>query len=165
MCVLLPSQHVLILVRSSCSACAVQASVQLPKETMSRLLKIKPRFYQESSSSRTGKTSFAEDSGLVYNEIICNGSPRTSDWTWKTRGSSLEYGRFRLAGPGCSSLASMAVRSVLLNSYSITAECLETLPWRIGQMLWRRIISRSVTTWITVLDLESRLIVRPQRAR
>ena len=105
---------------------------------MSRLLKIKPRFHQETTQSTNGTRSFAEQSGLVYTEYTCNGSPMTADWTWKTRGSTHEHGRFRSPGPGCSSLFNMATRSALLHSFSITPESLETLPWRVGQLLWRR---------------------------
>lgn len=108
-------------------------------EAMSRLLNIKRRFPQETSRpGNNQKPKFAGDSGLVYTEYTCNGSPMTPDWTWKTRGSSHEHGHFRSLGPGCSSLFNMAARSALLNNFSITPESLETLPWRVGQLLWRR---------------------------
>ena len=111
---------------------------QPPLKTMSRLLKIQPKFHQETTQPGRGAKNFAGDSGLVYTEYTCNASPMTADWTWKTRGSSHEHGRFRSLGPGCSTLFNMATRSALLHGFSITPESLETLPWRVGQLLWRR---------------------------
>ena len=105
---------------------------------MSRLLKTKPKFHQETTQPGRGTKTFAGDSGLVYTEYTCNASPMTPDWTWKTRGSAHEHGRFRSLGPGCSTLFNMATRSALLHGFSITPESLDTLPWRVGQLLWRR---------------------------
>ena len=64
----------------------------------------------------------------------------TADWFWKTKGSPREAGRFKLRCTGCSSLVNMAIRSVLYNSYSITSESLEGVPWELARVLWQRIL-------------------------
>lgn len=101
-----------------------------------------PRPYHQSQWRTTSTESFDPDSGLVFTEISCKGTPMTADWMWKTTGSTRAHGRFRSIGPGCDSLFNMALRSASLNSFSITAENLEILPWGIGQKLWECIRSR-----------------------
>jgi len=39
-------------------------------------------------------------------------------------------------------MKNMAIRGVLLHSFSLTAEGLKALPWSIGQVLWQRILAR-----------------------
>lgn len=63
----------------------------------------------------------------------------TSEWVWKTLGSSQESGRFRSLGPGCASLSNMAIRSVMVNMMSVTVENLQGVPWHVGKKLWDRI--------------------------
>ena len=63
----------------------------------------------------------------------------TSEWVWKTLGSSQESGRFRSPGPGCASLSNMAIRSVMVNMMSVTVENLQGVPWQVGKKLWDRI--------------------------
>lgn len=63
----------------------------------------------------------------------------TSEWVWKTLGSSQESGRFRSLGPGCASLSNMAIRSVMVNIMSVTVENLQGVPWHVGKKLWDRI--------------------------
>lgn len=63
----------------------------------------------------------------------------TSEWVWKTLGSSQESGRFRSLGPGCASLLNMAIRSVMVNMMSVTVENLQGVPWHVGKKLWNRI--------------------------
>lgn len=63
----------------------------------------------------------------------------TSEWLWKTLGSSQEPGRFRSLGPGCASLSNMAIRSVMVNMMSVTVENLQGVPWHVGKKLWDRI--------------------------
>lgn len=65
----------------------------------------------------------------------------TADWVWKTKGSPREAVNFRSRGPGCSSLVNMAIRSVLYNSYSITPESLEGVPWELASVLWQQIVT------------------------
>lgn len=68
----------------------------------------------------------------------------TSDWVRKTTGSSEEYGQYRSPGPGCSSLKNTAIRITLLHSSILDAECLETIPWQVGQQLWNSIVASYV---------------------
>lgn len=63
----------------------------------------------------------------------------TSEWVWKTLGSSRESGRFQSLGPGCASLSNMAIRSVMVNLMSVTVENLQGVPWQVGKKLWERI--------------------------
>ena len=65
----------------------------------------------------------------------------TADWFWKTKGCPRNARKFRSRGPGCSSLVDVAVRSVLDNSYSITPESLEGVPWELASVLWQRIVA------------------------
>lgn len=85
-----------------------------------------------------GKT-FSQESGQVYVETHQRGGPMTSEWVWKTLGSSQESGRFRSLGPGCASLSNMAIRSVMVNMMSVTVENLQGVPWQVGKKLWDRI--------------------------
>ena len=87
----------------------------------------------------TGYTKY-DDSGQVFTETICPAGPMTPDWVWKTKGSSRQAGCFRSPGPGCSSLANMAVRSALQYSFDITAESLEGVPPEVASILWRSIV-------------------------
>ena len=68
----------------------------------------------------------------------------TADWVWKTKGSTKEAGRFRSLGPGCSSLLDMAVRKALCNSYNITSESLEEVPWELASLVWRQLVTSYV---------------------
>ena len=100
-------------------------------------------------SSHVHVTKF-DESGQVYNQTTCAGGPMTADWEWKTRGSTREFGRYRSPGPGCCSLSDMAIRSVLQNSYTLTAESLQNLPWALGNTLWKNIVTAqldSTRTW------------------
>ena len=65
----------------------------------------------------------------------------TLDWEWKTQGSSREALRSLSSDSGCSSLVSMAIRSALVHSTSITAESLEGLPWEVASLLWERLVA------------------------
>ena len=114
-------------------------SAILQYRKMSGLLKRRPRLQAEIPSS---KKRFDEESGLVYSQTSCKAGPMTADWVWKTTGSTREHRDFRSSGPGCSSLKNMAIRGVLLHSFSLTAEGLKALPWSIGQVLWQRILAR-----------------------
>ena len=82
-----------------------------------------------------------DESGQVFTEIKCYGGSRTADWFWKTKESPIKARRFRSKGPGCSSLVNMATRSVLENSYSITPESLEGVPWELASVLWHRVVA------------------------
>lgn len=106
---------------------------------MSGHLKQRPRLQREIPSS---KKTFDEESGLVYSQTSCKAGPMTADWVWKTTGSTREHRDFRSSGPGCSSLKNMAIRGVLLHSFSLTSEGLKALTWSIGQTLWQRILAR-----------------------
>lgn len=85
-----------------------------------------------------------DDSGQVFTEVTCKGSPMIADWVWKTKGSSREAGRFRSIGPGCASLVNMAIRKVLKHSYDITPDSLRGLPWSIGKVLWQSVVASYV---------------------
>ena len=87
-----------------------------------------------------GTTGY-DESGQVFTETKCYGGPMTADWFWKTKRSPGKARRFRSRGPGCSSLVDVAVRSVLDNSYSITPESLDGLPWELASVLWQRIVT------------------------
>ncbi len=77
----------------------------------------------------------------------------TADWTWKTLGSSIEYGKYRSLGPGCSSLRDMAIRVALVNSLSITPETLAEVPWSVAKQLWHKIVASYVKLmFILVLE-------------
>ena len=65
----------------------------------------------------------------------------TADWLWKTKGNPKKARNFRSRGVGCSSLVDMAIRSVLYNSYSITPESLEGVPWELASVLWQHIVA------------------------
>ncbi len=65
----------------------------------------------------------------------------TADWFWKTKRSPRKAVKFRPRGAGCSPLIDMAIRSVLYNSYSITPESLEGVPWELARVLWQRIVA------------------------
>ena len=82
-----------------------------------------------------------DESGQVFNEVSCPGGPMTLDWVWKTKGSSGEAAHFRSSGPGCSSLVDMAIRSAMTNSFNITAESLQGLPWEVAHLLWERLVA------------------------
>ena len=82
-----------------------------------------------------------DDSGQVFTEAICFGGPMTADWLWDTKGNPNRARIFRSRGPGCSSLVNMAIRSVLYNSYSITLESLEGVPWELASVLWQQIVA------------------------
>jgi len=109
----------------------------------SRILSISRPTYYHASLPEHKYT----DSGQIYTEVTCPGGPMTADWVWKTRGSTEEQGRFRSRGPGCSTLYNMAIRSCLRNSFSITAESLEELPWEVGGVLWDRLKAAYATLW------------------
>ena len=64
----------------------------------------------------------------------------TADWLWQTKGNPTEARNYRSRGAGCSSLVDMAIRSVLYNSYSITPESLEGVPWELASVLWQQIV-------------------------
>ncbi len=82
-----------------------------------------------------------DESGQVFTEVSCSGGPMTLDWVWKTQGSSREAARLGSSDSGCSSLVNMAIRSALSQSFNLTAESLEDLPWDIAKLLWERLIS------------------------
>ena len=65
----------------------------------------------------------------------------TLDWVWKTQGSSREAARIRSSDPGCPSLVNMAIRSALSQSFNISAESLEGLPWEVANLLWERLVA------------------------
>ncbi|KAL9127182.1 MAG: hypothetical protein Q9217_003890 [Psora testacea] len=95
-------------------------------------------------------TTSYNESGQVYTETICAGGPMTADWLWKTTGSTRKQGRYRSQGPGCSPLSNMTIRSVLKNSYMLTSQSLEGLPWKLGRLLWQRLVQSqldSVRVW------------------
>lgn len=93
-----------------------------------------------SPASKKGGTQHGE-SGQVFTEVTSPAGPMTADWVWKTRGSSTEAGRFVSSGPGCSSLFNMAIRSTLCNSFDITAESLNEVPWVVADPLWQRLVA------------------------
>lgn len=103
---------------------------------MSSLLRLDHR--RSYAPRHSGKT-FTQESGQVYVETLQRGGPMTSEWVWKTLGSSQESGRFRSLGPGCASLLNMAIRSVMVNMMSVTVENLQGVPWHVGKKLWDRI--------------------------
>ena len=108
---------------------------------MSRILRIKAHD-KFSSSPNNSKNVFDRHAGLQYSEVICHTGPMRADWVWKTLGSSRQLKVFRSIGPGCSSMMSTAIRTVLTNLTSLTPESLETVPWLVGQMLWERICAQ-----------------------
>ena len=65
----------------------------------------------------------------------------TADWLWMTKGNPKYARNPRSRGAGCSSLLNMAIRSVLYNSYSITPESLEGVPWELARVLWKKIVA------------------------
>lgn len=65
----------------------------------------------------------------------------TIEWVWKTQGSPKEAARSRSSVDGCSSLAKMAIRSILGHSILITAESLEGLPWEVASPLWESLVA------------------------
>lgn len=107
---------------------------------MSRRLKIRPSHeYIALDSKKNSKIKFDVDSGQVYTEVTCRAGPMSADWVWKTQESTKGARRFRSIGPGCASLENMAIRSVVANSSSLTAEVMQDIPWLIAQKIWFRI--------------------------
>lgn len=78
----------------------------------------------------------------------------TSEWVWKTLGSSQESGRFRSLGPGCASLSNMAIRSVMVNMMSVTVENLQGVPWHVGKKLWDRIQKWYVRNFLRLILMQ-----------
>ena len=98
--------------------------------------------YRPSLSLSGGRgTTGYDESGQVFTEIQCCGGSRTADWYWKTKGSPIKTQTLRSRSLGCSSLVHMATRSVLENSYNITPESLEGVPWELASMLWHHIVT------------------------
>ena len=93
------------------------------------------------------KTTKHDESGQVFTEVSCPGGPMTSDWEWKTQGSSREALRSVSSYTGCSSLVNMAVRSALSHSKSISAETLKELPWEIASLLWESLVASYARSW------------------
>ncbi len=77
----------------------------------------------------------------------------TSQWVWKTIGSSREAGCFRSLGPGCASLANMAIRSALANFMTLTIESLEGVPWAIGKKIWDGIKTSYIESIPKLMDV------------
>lgn len=65
----------------------------------------------------------------------------TTDWVWKTIGSSHRARGFKSRGLGCASLADMAIRAALMHSRFLTPENLQGVPWSVGKRLWRKLMS------------------------
>lgn len=97
--------------------------------------------------SPKNKTIKHDESGQVFTQVSCPGGPMTSDWEWRTQGSSSEAIRSESSYIGCSSLVNMSVRSALVHSKSITAETLEELPWEIASLLWERLVASYARSW------------------
>ena len=68
----------------------------------------------------------------------------TTDWFWKTIGSSHCARGFISRGLGCASLVDTAIRAALLHNRCITPESLQEVPWSVGELLWRRLVSSLV---------------------
>lgn len=60
----------------------------------------------------------------------------STPWVQETIGCTNDARRFRSIGPGCASLEDMAIRSVVANSSSLTAEAMQEIPWLIAQKIW-----------------------------
>ena len=82
-----------------------------------------------------------DESGQVFTEVRCQGSPMTTDWKRKTVGSALAYNSFRSRGSGCPSLYDMSIRSCLFNSVHITPDVLDEIPEPLGMALWSCIVT------------------------
>lgn len=127
------------LLNSPCSVSVTHVVCAVVAMALKTNYKHSQKFNRPSLSER-GTTGY-DESGQVFTETKCYGGPMTADWFWKTKGSSRNARRFRSRGPGCSSLVDVAIRSVLDNSYSITPESLEGVPWELASVLWQRIVA------------------------
>lgn len=68
----------------------------------------------------------------------------TTDWFWKTIGRSHRARRFKSRGLGCASLVDTAIRAALLHNRCLTPESLQEVPWSVGELLWRKLVSSLV---------------------
>lgn len=98
---------------------------------------IAPKRYHDSYNT----TIKHNESGQVFSEVSRPGGPMTLEWVWKTQGSPKEAARSRSSDSGCSSLAKMAIRSILGHSIHITTESLEELPWEVASPLWESLVA------------------------
>lgn len=98
---------------------------------------IAPQRYYDSYNA----TIKHDESGQIFSEFSCPGGPMILEWVWKTQGSSKEAARSRSSDTGCSSLAKMAIRSILGHSIHITSESLEGLPWEVASPLWESLVA------------------------
>ncbi|KAI9723668.1 MAG: hypothetical protein M1812_000968 [Candelaria pacifica] len=103
---------------------------------MSRLLRIRRPFDPIAAAAEDSTVRFDEASGQVYTEVTVGGKI-DADWAWRSRGSNRfsEYYHEQ----GTASLEATAMRSVLANIGSITAEALEYVPWHIARNIWAKI--------------------------
>jgi hypothetical protein len=83
-------------------------------------------------------SSYDPVSGLVYTETIHQAAPMRPEWARKTAGSVLHISQYR-HNKGASSLKQMVMRTALMNANSLTPEALRSLPWPIGDQLWKQL--------------------------
>ncbi len=105
---------------------------------MSRLLQLRRRrFNPIPAAAEDSNVKFDEASGQVYTEVTVGGKIDLN-WAWKTRGTN-DFSEYRNV-QGAASLETTAIRSVLANISSITAEVLEEVPWHIARKIWERAV-------------------------
>lgn len=105
---------------------------------MSRLLQLRRRpFNPIPAAAENSNVKFDEASGQVYTEVTVGGKIDL-DWAWKTRGTN-DFSQYRNV-QSAASLEATAMRNVLTNISSITAEVLEDVPWHVARKIWERIV-------------------------
>ncbi|KAG8529228.1 uncharacterized protein KY384_005863 [Bacidia gigantensis] len=80
-------------------------------------------------------TTTFDSSGQTFTETLVPATPTVSSWPNRTRGNPNEHKHF-LNPLDATTLSSIATRSILIHSSTITKATLSTLPWSIARSLW-----------------------------
>ena len=88
-------------------------------------------------------TSHDPDTGLVYDEFEVAANRGAGTWITDYKTPAIVRTRRRPnEGNGARSLADMALAKLSLESYQLTPDALQSLPWAIGEQVWRRICDK-----------------------
>lgn len=88
-----------------------------------------------------GNRRYDRDLGVAYHEVVHRSGKMTADWVYRSRGNPLTFKFGTSRATGCFTLQDMALRSICKNVLSLTAECLENVPYHLGRMIWDKIRS------------------------
>ncbi|KAK5072827.1 hypothetical protein LTR64_000765 [Lithohypha guttulata] len=85
-------------------------------------------------------TSYDHESGVAYDELEISGSRGAGNWISEYRSPGLVHARAKPNDQqGARSLSAMVINRIRSLSQDLTTEALRSLPWALGETIWKRI--------------------------